>query len=454
VRRLPLLLAGAALWLFLLAIPAFADAGPHIQGQFSATPAECAGCHRAHSGTAPDLLKQAMPNLCYSCHGAGATGSILDVQDGAAFSPGQAHVAGATAGSFAGALRGGGFDYALINTADQNGSRLATIGVRTAGVATSSNHSVDGSAVTMWGAGANSPTSTGGTADVALTCGSCHDQHGNGQYRILRETPHDTAGVAGSNIVQINDVTSKVYTTTNYGQAGTFNSNDSQALNANGSSLQYDYATQTWTGTFAEASSRWCTTCHTRYMGFRGSAGNLTTTSGGTGDAVFPFKHASRNLVDPNNPGAASSGVLTPVNTGAFVDPGVSTGTLLPGAVIGCYASGAASATQIIYRGVAVLVGTSSSGPNDCTYYGTGTLSNRSGLAGSSTGRDPLTTISSGAPRCISCHVSHGSPALMSTLITSQTSPGIDQGGTPFLDSTLLRLDQRGVCMACHNMNQ
>jgi hypothetical protein len=100
-----------------------------------------------------------------------------------------------------------------------------------------------------------------------------------------------------------------------------------------------------------------------------------------------------------------------------------------------------------------VLVGTSSSGANDCTYYGTGTASNRSGLAGSSTGRLDTTTISSGAPRCITCHLTHGSPALMSTLITDQTSPGIDQAGTPNLDSTLLRIDNRGVCMACHNQN-
>ena len=449
MRRLALLIAGAALWLFLLAVPALADGGPHIQGQYGSTPAECAGCHRAHSATAPDILQQPMPALCYACHGVGATGSVLDVQDGAAFSPGQAHVAGAPAGQFTGALRGGGFEYALINTADQAGNRLATIGVRTAGVATSSSHSVDGSPVTMWGAGPYSATADTGKADVDLTCGSCHDPHGNGQYRILRPTPEDTAAVAGTNIVKINDVASKIYTTTNYGQAGTYNSNDSQALNADGSSVAFDITANTWTGTFAEASSRWCTTCHTRYMGFRGSAGNLVGTSDGTGDAVYAFKHATRNLVDPANPGAPASGVITPVNTGA-IGTTATPGTIATGAVLGCYASGAAGPTQITYRGVAVLVGTSSSGPNDCAYYGTGTLSNRSGLA-SGASRSDAVTISSGAPRCITCHLSHGSPALESSLITDQTSPGINVSGTPHLDSTLLRIDQRGVCQACHN---
>ena len=117
-------MAGAAVWLFLLAIPALADGGPHIKGQYGNTPAECAGCHRAHSAQAPDILQQPMPALCYTCHGAGATGSVLDAQDGAAFSSGQAHVAGAPAGQFTGALRAGGFEYALINTADQANNRL------------------------------------------------------------------------------------------------------------------------------------------------------------------------------------------------------------------------------------------------------------------------------------------------------------------------------------------
>ena len=143
MRRFALLIAGGAVWLFLLALPALADGGPHIKGQYGSTPAECAGCHRTHSATAPDILQQTMPTLCYTCHGAGGTGSVLDAQDGAAFSSGQAHVAGAPAGQFTGALRAGGFEYALINTADQASNRLATIGTTTAGVTTTSSHSVE-----------------------------------------------------------------------------------------------------------------------------------------------------------------------------------------------------------------------------------------------------------------------------------------------------------------------
>lgn len=440
MRRLSLLIAGGALWLFLLAVPALADNGPHVKGSFGATPSACASCHRAHSAVAPDLLQQPVANICLSCHGTGATGSVLDVIDGAAFSPGVAHLAGddpTFADNYTGALRGGGFAYALIDTSNSTaGSRLATIGVRTPPRASTSSHSVDGSAVTMWGAGPNDPGSTGGKANVDMTCGSCHDPHGNGQYRILRATPEDTAGVAGSNIVQINDVTSKIYTTINYGQLGSFGSNDAQALNTNGSSIQFNKSTNTWQGTFAEASSRWCTTCHTRYMGFRGSAGNLTGTSDGTGDAVFAYKHATRSLVDPLNPdgsNAPTGTVLTPINTGEGVDTR---------AQLGCYVS-----SGITYYGQAVLL---TSDPN-ATPSSTCSLNKSALLSGSTTPvRPDDTKLSGGAPRCIACHLSHGSPALMSSLITDQTSPGINQGGTPHLDSTLLRLDQRGVCVNCH----
>src|SRR5664279_934396 len=53
VRRLVLLLAGAALWLMLAALPTLADGGPHVananSGVSTLTADSCAGCHRAHT---------------------------------------------------------------------------------------------------------------------------------------------------------------------------------------------------------------------------------------------------------------------------------------------------------------------------------------------------------------------------------------------------------------------
>ena len=53
MRRVALLFAGGALWLFLAAIPVLADGGPHVasinSGAGGITADSCAGCHRAHT---------------------------------------------------------------------------------------------------------------------------------------------------------------------------------------------------------------------------------------------------------------------------------------------------------------------------------------------------------------------------------------------------------------------
>ena len=50
-----LLVAAGGLWLFLAAVPAFADGGPHVAsmntGVCCLTADSCAGCHRAHTAT-------------------------------------------------------------------------------------------------------------------------------------------------------------------------------------------------------------------------------------------------------------------------------------------------------------------------------------------------------------------------------------------------------------------
>ncbi len=74
MRRWTLLLAGAALWLFLAAIPALADGGPHVAatnygaGSGGLTADSCAGCHRAHTAQATRSSSQsgqirALPDL-------------------------------------------------------------------------------------------------------------------------------------------------------------------------------------------------------------------------------------------------------------------------------------------------------------------------------------------------------------------------------------------------------
>jgi predicted CXXCH cytochrome family protein len=122
VRRLALLVAGGALWLVLAAIPASADGGPHSLGNNSGTAGltgDCAACHRAHTAQAAYILTAEEPALCTNCHN--GTGATTDVDGGVQFTPATWTGSPAT-NPILGALRGGGFATAVIDTG--NASRM------------------------------------------------------------------------------------------------------------------------------------------------------------------------------------------------------------------------------------------------------------------------------------------------------------------------------------------
>ncbi len=247
--------AGAALALLVLmaggAPHASADAGPHVATGSDATPDKCAGCHRIHTGQNEFLLKDAgtIEGFCYSCHGAGGPGSDLAAQSGVLYgSPSGPPYGGKSA---VGALRGGGFDTALIKTDDATPDM---IGALTTPATTQSWHTVDGTAGTLWGNGA---IGSGVGPSYALECTSCHDPHGNGQYRILRSIPTGSGATAVTVTDQPNP---KTYGTTNYLYMG-------------------------GPVSLAQISS-WCATCHTRYRATNSPPVN-------SGDAIYTYRHRS-----------------------------------------------------------------------------------------------------------------------------------------------------------------
>ncbi len=212
MRRLALLFAGGAIWLLLAAVPVLADGGPHVStinnGSGGITADSCAGCHRAHTAQAPSILLEEAPALCLTCHGSASTGAVTDVMTGVqyALSTDPTKVRDSTA--VLGALRGGGFAEARIDSA--NTARLAypstyggvtyvrehaMVPVSAAGQAVTSTHmDVNGLAPSVvWGNGAiNTSVDPGGTTE--LNCTSCHNPHGNGQYRILNPIPTGEGG--------------------------------------------------------------------------------------------------------------------------------------------------------------------------------------------------------------------------------------------------------------------
>jgi predicted CXXCH cytochrome family protein len=65
-------------------------------------------------------------------------------------------------------------------------------------------------------------------------------------------------------------------------------------------------------------------------------------------------------------------------------------------------------------------------------------------------GTNVSNTAGSNAPACMTCHVAHGTKAAMGTNSLAVPKPGAAATG-PMLDSSLLRIDNRGVCQSCHN---
>ncbi len=300
VAGLAMLILGVGVW---GARSASADNGPHQENQGMTTDA-CAGCHRAHTARGAYLLRVDEEALCETCHdGMQATTNVVDgvAQD----------VPGPLTGVAVGALRGGGFDFASIDTADPTWSRhvsgcaagtdaheygsgssntpteaacvartpaerdaLLHIGVLATPVATTSHHSIDTTADTVWGSGA---IDSGAGGSLTLGCAKCHDPHGNGNYRILRTTPvadSDAAGMSDTfvNGVAIPDEVVKNYTTTNYMSYG----------NVPTTATVAGPGGDTNTGI-----SAWCSQCHTRYLTAPGSYEN------DSGDDIFAFRHAT-----------------------------------------------------------------------------------------------------------------------------------------------------------------
>ena len=242
--------------LLIFAAGASADAGPHVQGQPLLTDS-CALCHRAHTARAPHLLTEPETELCFTCHGSAAAGASTDVLDGVGYE--SAKRSGKPA-----ALRGGGFKYALIDSASPSGQSAGgsdpdgVVPVLSEQAPVTSGHSIDGSSQMNWGNGPISAEPNYGNT-ISLSCGSCHDPHGNGNYRILRPIPLESGAETG---VTIPEAPIKEYTTTNYWDVEEPN----------------DPA-------FLKNISAWCATCHTRFL----SSTSFTE----SGDAIFTDRHIS-----------------------------------------------------------------------------------------------------------------------------------------------------------------
>jgi len=424
VRKLALIGAIAALWLFVAAATAFADGGPHTMainsGANGLNADTCASCHRAHTATAANLLNDDQPQICLNCHD--GTKATTDVVDGVQY-------ASAGGGTVLGALRGGGFQYALIDSGNaarlsyQSGANIRNIGhvqpLATGAQVTSTHGGTGGIYAAGWGTGTvwgNGAVGSGTGASVTLECGSCHNPHGNGQYRILQTTPSLTAtsgtytvSIAGG--VQVAD--SAVLVTKNYTiKPGTDGFNGAAANVITGD--QGDYWRYHWdpTGTLSWAltsggpsadpmntgwngvtatnaaanggvaplntsglMTAWCIQCHTRYNGYQTTNGVIATTGGSasslvanSADSIFMFKHGTTRIgCEQCHVAHGSNAKMTQGNSLNFTDP---SGTVPNKVTINGITSGDSRLLKVDNRGTCQMchdpTGTVTAG----TYFG------------------------------------------------------------------------------------
>ncbi len=197
MKRVLLLIVLAFVLVVVGVNPVLANGGPH--GGYTPTTDACAGCHRAHTATGPNLLvSDGTYELCISCHGATGSGANTNVEDGLYLSSRDDSA--------------GNGDIGAANTPD-NSPLLGGGFINYQGAAVTSAHSTDGTDALAWGHNVN--RGQVGSLTEGLSCASCHDPHGSPNYRIINEVVNGMVVF----VAQV-DETAKDYDTEQWG-AGT-----------------------------------------------------------------------------------------------------------------------------------------------------------------------------------------------------------------------------------------
>jgi hypothetical protein len=409
VRKRSLIFAALVVAAVLVMAPSVAMANYSIHGGYTMSTDACAGCHRAHTAASPItwqntlgedrsalLLSTAetIDEFCYTCHGAGMLGADTNVYDGV-FEANDGDDTGNdrvynTAGEL---LNGGGFDPVMFPTQHYAGG-------------------VDWVAYGAGPDGRDGIISTGGE-QVYISCGVCHDVHGSSNYRLLKDTVAGIDPISGAQAgitvggyvgdpVDPTPTPWVISSEVGYPTGGWL-------LHEPGASQVETYYPDYTTPRYAKAPdgdltkgiSAWCAACHTQY-----------NTMGDDGVYIS-------TVYDANDGFGLVARHRHPVNV-----------------------------ELTTFLGARSLVVTDNPLP----------LAHDPSEAGSWS-QDATDWLD-----CLTCHVAHGSGALMTgyAAVADSTDPQPDSsyglvpgdglGSVPPDDgNALLRMDNRGVCEACHN---
>jgi predicted CXXCH cytochrome family protein len=475
VRRWTLLIAGAALWLFLAAVPALADGGPHVSADNSGvntlTTDNCAGCHRAHTAQGAYLLKSNEEDLCLTCHGTNGAGATVNVEDGVQYNVANNGTYGGDSGPIVGALRGGGFVYARISSTANitrvpypRDSDSVAAGVQLAvsfssqvkvlgtGSGTTSAHLDVGGAPGVnptgvaWGNGA---ANSGVGPVVTLHCASCHNPHGNGAYRILNPIPSPDASTGSSftpaaQAIYVNEV--RVDPTT-----GT-----SAAENTRNYTVQWGATLDDVIGAKAYPSGTAASPTLGDYWRLYQPYNVVPQGTGGDPPTAIA------------NPATLYSGdmpeFIPPAGGGTTTNPASPASSTRWRQQITAWCSTCHSRYNTQQAGASSTSPVTTTNPADNSSLpipggfgngrpyasGTGSYNTDSG--------DAIYKYRHGTQnrQCTMCHVAHGSNAVMDTEPTTAGAQGYSgnypyPNGTTSASSRLLKVDNRGTCQQCHD---
>ncbi len=439
---------------------ASADNGPH--GSFSASTDACASCHRAHSAKYGNngLLIASPEHTCLECHD--GTGAGTNVEDGVYTQAGSNTYYQTTSveGLDGGSLFGGGFVNAVMATTWTGGE--FTSGTAATSASTTSHHAYDGSTGTVWGSGATSASVSLGDANYAMECTSCHDPHGNaGYYDGTTSSPLTFTNI---NAMTTNATKTASYRLLRWQPSGSSGYTAPTASNWSGGALKTNGTTYGWLvpDNFAASGTEWYTIGDEADIAKCGQSG---TAACGAPFAIGDYAAGTGNIVylPDDSSGTQKNYVNAAVNLPYFCaqchDRYLANSSLRNGSTDQSAYCGAPAAKTV--NTVVLTVYTPASGlhPVDST----GCILSSDGLSWidvRSSGDGQFTFMhSSGEIRtsadgvvaagtgtsvkrsCVACHVSHGTTANMTDFAKTSTLS---------TDSSLLRMDNRSMCLRCH----
>lgn len=401
-KRFALAIALAALAAFLIPTAAFANFAIH--GNYVSDTDACAGCHRAHTSISSITWQDAGANshsallvggatemwqFCYVCHDAAGQGADTNVQQGV--------YEGTAYGTQNAVLNGGGFESldttVVTSTHMYKGSSWGAYGGGYAGQgAVGANGQIAGADV-------------GESVPIKMDCTTCHDPHGSANYRILKAmvNGNDVGGYTPSaNPVQPTPDGFVSSVETGWPATGfelhtaypAYVPNYTTPMYAKG----YDMPSGGATTNTAKGMSGWCSGCHSVY-----------------------------NVVN------AASALAAP----AFEST---------------YNAGDGQGLKLRHRHPINVALNTYTGPDAASMIITTTVLPLAHSLDESATHGPT-----GAPvnspsdwlECLSCHRAHGTSAIMTGYAANPAA--YDLPVFPAGPYNLLRLDNRGVCEACHN---